>query len=467
MLNRIKTKASYSRRDFLRLVGLAGGSVALVACAAPTASTPGGESDAAMADDVITIAWWNAYQTETVQQITPQVIGDFEALHPNIKIEYEISGGPPGGGNLTEVLLSRIAAGNPPETVTIFDPPSQFGALGSLTAIDDQMSNAEFATADSFYEGVLKTCMWDGKTYGLPASAACSAVFMNKTKFEEMGISTAREDFPTTWDEWRRLSAELTVVENGEIKQGGYVPAWADSWLYPVWSSLNGGRIFDAEGRQYSIDSEENIAWVEYWASWIEEQYGTLEQLNLAGNFNSAYPPDSAYYNNLEAMHADGSWIMTDIEYPFEWEVAHFPVGPNGSASVTGFWPNWFVMPKGGPHPEEAFLFIEYFSTKGWETWYKAIMDTPAWKGASREVVTQKLVDLFGQERAQELHNFFTDYLDSTAAMWDSPVHSFATDTLRSAVETVLSKTQSASEALAEAQQLCQTKLEETLASAA
>ncbi|MEZ4714253.1 MAG: extracellular solute-binding protein [Caldilineaceae bacterium] len=330
----------------------------MAACAAPgPAPAPSGETS----DETVTIAWWNAYQTETVQQITPQIIGDFEAMHPNIKIDYEISGGPPGGGNLTEVLLSRIAAGNPPDTVTIFDPPAQFGALGSLTEIDDQMSTAEFATADSFYEGVLNTCKWDGKTYGLPASAACSGIFMNKSKLEEKGISTARADFPQTWDELRRLSAELTVVANGEVKQGGFVPAWADTWLYPVWSSLNGSQVFDAANRQYTIDSEQNVGWIDFWASWIEEQFGNLEQLNLAGNFNSAYPPDSAYFNNLEAMHADGAWIMTDVEFPFEWEVAHFPVGPSGSASVTGFWPNWFVMPKGGPNPEEAFLFIEYF----------------------------------------------------------------------------------------------------------
>ncbi len=452
----------YSRRQFLQLAGMAGGSALLAACAVPGA-TPNDEGGGDT-ENGVTIAWWNSYSTETVQQIAPEIISDFEALHPEITVDYEISGGPPGGGALVEVLLSRIAAGNPPETVTIFDPPSQYGALGSLVAIDDLMAAAETATSDAFYEGVLNTCKWQGNTYGLPASAACSVVFMNKTLFAEKGISTDRADFPQSWDEWKALSAELTVMENGEVQQAGYVPPWADSWLYPVWSDLNGGRIFDAENSQYSIDSPENIEWVQYWANWIDEQYGgDLERLSLVGNWNSAYPPDSAYFNSLESMHLDGSWIMTDIEYPFEWEIAHIPVGPSGNQSVTGFWPNWFVMPTGNAHPEESFRFIEYFSTVGWETWYQAIMDTPAWKGASRENVTQKLVDLFGQERALELHNFFTDYLANTAAMWDSPIQNFASDTLRTTIEAVLSKSQSASTAMANAQQLCQTRLDETL----
>lgn len=458
-----ETAMRHSRRRFLQLAGAVTGGALLAACSAAVPATEEGGADA---DSAVTLSWWNPYSTESVQQVAPQIISDFEAMHPEITIEYELSGGPPGGGVLVEVLLSRIAAGNPPETVTIFDPPSQYGALGSLVAIDDLMASAEVATSDAFYEGVLNTCKWQGSTYGLPASAACSAVFMNKTLFEEQGISTAREDFPSTWDDWKELSAQLTVVENGEIQRGGYVPPWADTWLYPVWSSLNGGQLFDAENGQYQLDSDENIGWLEFWATWVAEQYGgNLEQLNLAGNWNSAYPPDSAFYNSLEGMHLDGSWIMTDVEYSFEWEIAPIPVGPSGSTSVTGFWPNWFVMPEGNAHPTESFQFIEYFCTEGWETWYQVLMDTPAWKGASRDNVTQKLVDLFGQERAQELHNFFTDYLANTAVMWDSPVHNFASDTLRTSIEFVLSGSQSASDALAGAQQLCQTRLEETLRS--
>ncbi len=457
-----------SRRQFLRLAGVASGAALIVACAPAAPAPTGGDSQASAAGEPISISWWNSYQTETVQKIAPEIIGQFEAANPKIKVEYEISGGPPGGGSLTEVMLSRIAAGNPPDTITLFDPPSQYGALGALTPIDDLMASAQLAKADAFYEGVLNTCKWQGKTYGLPASAAAAALFYNTDKFAEKGVSVTSETFPKTWDELRTLSDQFTVVEDGEVKEAGFMPPWSASWLYPVWSNLNGGQIFDAVNSKYTINSEENIGWVENWKSWLDDAYGgDLEKVNVAGNWGSAYPGDnSTYFNGLSAMIIDGGWIMTDIDFPFKWDVAKLPYGPRGSKSASGFWPNWFAQPKGGTHPNEAFLLIEYFCTTGWEIWYKAIPDTPAWKGASREVVTQALIDKVGQERALQLHNFFLDILPDAAQMWDSPVNSFASDTLNAAIQSVLGKQKTAQEALSEAQDLIQAKLDETLKTA-
>ena len=455
-----------SRRDFLRLTGMAAGAAMLVACApaAPSAQTGGAATEGGQ----VTISWWNSYQTPTVQEIAPKIVGDFEAMHPAIKIEFEISGGPPGGGNLTEVMLSRIAAGNPPDTITLFDPPSQYGALGALTAIDELMAQATDATPDAFYENVLNTCKWQGQTYGLPASAASAAMFFNTDKFAEQGITMTRDTFPTTWDELRTLSDQFTVMENGELQQAGFMPPWGAPWLYPVWSVLNGSLIFDVANSVYTVNSSENVAWVEYWANWLDQAYGgNFEQINIVGNWGSAYPNDnSAYYNGLSAMMVDGGWIMTDVDYPFNWEVAKLPFGPTGTKTASGYWPNWFALPKGGAHPSEAFQFIECFCTTGWETWYRSIPDTPAWKGASRDVVTQALIDKVGEERALELHRFFLDYLEDAAPMWDSPVNNFASDTLQAAVTAVLGKAKGAQEAMDEAQALIQAKLEETLKAA-
>jgi multiple sugar transport system substrate-binding protein len=460
---------SLSRRQFLRLTGMAAGAAGLAACS-PAAPAGQGEGGGAAADAAAqtTISWWNGYSTESVQQVVPQIIADFEALHPNIKIEYEISGGPPGGGNLTEVLLSRIAAGNSPDTITLWEPPSQYGALGALTALDDLMAKATIAKPDAFYEGVLNTCKWQGQTYGLPASAAAAAMFYNTDKFAEEGITMPRDEFPKTWDELRALSDQFTVMENGELKEAGFMPPWGANWLYPVWSALNGGQIFDAANNLYTVNSAENIGWVDYWARWLDEAYGgNFEQINIAGNWGSAYPGDnSAYYNGLSAMMVDGGWIMTDVDFPFQWEVAKLPYGPSGTKTASGFWPNWFSLPKGSPHPSESFEFIEYFCTDGWQTWYKVIPDTPAWKGASQDVVTQALIDKVGEERALELHRFFLEYLNDAAPMWDSPVNAFAADTLQAAITAVLGKAKSTEEALDEAQSLIQAKLDETLKAA-
>jgi ABC-type glycerol-3-phosphate transport system substrate-binding protein len=312
---------------------------------------------------------------------------------------------------------------------------------------------------------VLKSCQWQGKLYGLPSSAGAGAVYVNTAKFKEKNIAFARDSFPKTWDEMKALSKEFVTIENGEVTAGGFVPFVGNSWLYPAWSAMNGGQIFDSASNTYKIDSDQNVQWVESWVAWLDEQYGgDLEKLNTAGNWAGTYP-DTAFNLGKVAMATEGSWSTTDAEIPFEFDVARLPYGPGGSKSMTAFWPNWWVLPKGTKQPEAAFKLIEFIATTGWETWYKFIMDTPSWKQFPPDVLTTKLVDTVGMERAKNFNSFFADYLNDAVEMWTSPVETFAQDTLSTAVTEALSKQKPAKQALADAQKLCQDKLNTALKS--
>src|SRR5690606_11014942 len=114
-----------------------------------------------------------------------------------------------------------------------------------------------------------------------------------------------------------------------------------------IWSGLNGSQLFDVENLRYTIDTPENVEWVQFWLTWLNEQYhGDIEQLNFYGQFEGAYAP-GAFNEGFAAMIQSGSWATSDAEMPFEWEIAKFPVGPNGEQSVTGYWPNWWIVPAG------------------------------------------------------------------------------------------------------------------------
>ena len=485
------------RRAFLRLTMLTGGAAILAACgggaapaapeptaapaaapaaAAPTAAPAAAAPTAAPATAApvapatiapsagqTTITWFNPYTTKTTQEALPLVMAEFEKQNPDIKVDYQNPGGSGGGGSYTEALLSKIAGGNPPDVATLFSTPAEFAASGSLLALDDYMSAAKTAKPDAFYPAPLKSCQWQSKTYALPSSAGAGAIYMNTGLFKAKNIPTDRNQFPKTWDELQQLSKEFVVMENGEVKQAGIVPFVGSTWLYPAWSAMNGGKIFDAASNKYMLDSDQNVQWLEYWVKWLDNQYGgDLEKLNTAGKWEGAYP-DSAFGQGKSAMAPEGSWASTDAEFAFPWEVAKFPVGPSGSKSFTAFWPNWWAIPKGAQNPEAAFRFLEFISTSGWEIWYGFIMDTPAWKQFPSTVVTSKLVNAVGKDRAADVNKFFADYLNDAVEMWTSPVESFANDTLSAAVGEVLSKKKSAKDALAEVQKLCQDKLNETL----
>ncbi|MEN9938685.1 MAG: hypothetical protein RLZZ387_5264 [Chloroflexota bacterium] len=463
-----------SRRAFLRAAAVAGGAAILAACGGSPAATeptaaPASEGEAAPAATAapaqasggpVEIEWVNPYTTPATQEAIPLMISAFEEANPGIKVKYQ---NPGMGDGYTEALLSRIAGGNPPDMATLFSTPAEFAARGSLLEIDQYMQGAAMAKPDAFYSAPLKSCQWQGKTYALPSSAGAGAIYLNVAKFKEKGITVDRESFPKTWDEVRALSKEFIVTDGGEVIEAGYTPFVGGSWLYPAWAAMNGGKLYDAASNTYTLNSDENVAWLDYWLRWLDEDYGgDIERLAAAGNWDDAYP-DSQFQLGKLAMTNSGSWAASDADIPFEWEVVRFPFGPGGSQSYTAFWPNWWAVPKGTKHPDEAFKLVEWVATKGWETWYRFILDTPAWKEIPQTVVTAKLVENTSQERAENINGFFADYLNDAVDMWNSPVESFAQETLGAAVADVLAKVKSPKDALAEANKLCQDKLNETL----
>jgi ABC-type glycerol-3-phosphate transport system substrate-binding protein len=483
--NKDGVRGRIGRRAFLRLTLVSGSAALLAACggavpaapeptagaaapanesaSAPTAAAPAAPATIAPSAGQVTISWFNPYTTKTTQEALPLVMAEFEKQNPDIKVDYQNPGGSGGGGSYTEALLSKIAGGNAPDVATLFSTPAEFAASGSLLALDDYMSAAKTAKPDAFYPAPLKSCQWQSKTYALPSSAGAGAIYMNTGLFKAKNIPTDRNQFPKTWDELQQISKEFVVVENGEVKQAGIVPFVGSTWLYPAWSAMNGGQIFDVANNKYVLDSEQNVQWLEYWVQWLDNQYGgDLEKLNTAGRWDGV-SPETAFGQGKSAMSPEGSWSTTDGEIAFDWEVAKFPVGPSGSKSLTAFWPNWWAIPKGAQNPEAAFRFLEFISTTGWEIWYGFIMDTPAWKQFPASVATTKLVNAAGKDRAADVNKFFADYLNDAVEMWTSPVESYANDTLSAAVGEVLSKKKSAKDALAEVQKLCQDKLNETL----
>ncbi len=481
-----------SRREFLRLAGLGGGALLLAACggapAAPAgqapaetaagaaaatpaaaASTPEAAVAATTAVPTPTpgpvgtgatqITWFNSYSTASTQEVIPKILEAFVKKYPQLSVQRV---GPEAGGDLQQALLARIAAGNPPDTTTIYSTPAELAARGALVPIDDMMATAKVAKKDAFFEAPLKSCQWQGKTYGLPSSAGAGAIFLNVAKFKEKGISTKREDFPKTWDDVKALSKEFVVKKGDKIDQAGLVP-WTAGWLNPVWSALNGGRIFDPTAGHYTLDTDTNVQWLQYWMQWLGEQYGgDIEKFNTSGKWGDTYP-GGAFQAGQQAMALGGSWETTDSDIPFEWEVVKLPVGPKGQKAVTGFWPNWWAVPTGSKHVAEGFEFIEFFATEGWEIWYRLITDTPAWKGFPADVLTTKMVGKIGIDRAKNVHEFFAKYLNDATEMWNSPIESFASDTINSAIDNVLHKKKTPKDALKEAQDICQAKLDEVL----
>lgn len=458
-----------SRRAFLKSTGVGAAALVVAACAVPGGQPAGQASEGGAATgEKLSLSFWTPGGSQIYCEGFGTIASNYEAENANIDIEDAQCG--VGDQNFNEVLLARIAAGDPPDSTIIWTSPAAFGARNALVELDELMAGSKYSQKEAWPEGVLASCLWGGKTYGLPVAAGTYAIFYNEELFESVGISSKREDFPKTWDELREVSKLFTKWNGDTLETAGFLPT-RDQYELPVWSALNGAQLYDGETQQYQIDSEGNIGMMEYIMRWLDEEYqGDVTKVNVSGNWN-AYPDGegrpSALLEGKLAMNMNGFWVCGDM-YNFDvkmerWNVAPFPVGPGGTETKSGYWPNWLIIPKGSRHPEEAFKYLDYMAVEGIKVWFANVPDMPTNKNVPTDLFPALMAERRGEEFAMEVTDFFRKQLDVATPMWNSPVQDFANDQIGRAIEQIYTKTATVSNALSEAQKACQAELENLL----
>lgn len=371
----------------------------------------------------------------------------------------------------TQALIGSITAGSPPDISMLWDSPVSLGAQGAFMPLDEMMAGSKISI-ETWPGGLLSSCQFKGQTYGLPVTAGVYSMWYNQDMFEAKGIASDRASFPKTWADLRALSKEFTVWNGDRLEVAGFVPPRIPEAL-AIWSALNGGTIYDPENLRYTLDSPQNIEMFNFFLDWLNEEYqGDINAVDRSGNFldgyNSASGLPPAFREGRCAMIQSGSWLMGDIYADptpvFErWNLAGHPTGPSGSASVSGIWPNWFVIPVGAKNPQLAFDYLVTLSIEGVVKWYEQIPDVPT-NTQVKAVPPANLVERRGAEVANDIGAFLAEQAKIVTPMWNSPVQSFGNDQIILAMEKIYTKTATPAEALAAAQTAAQAELERVLA---
>lgn len=481
-----------NRRRFIQLAGLGSGAALLAACAAPApaapaattapaAEQPAEATEAPLAQDNVgavsdpnAVVFWTPGGSAAYCQNFNTISKNFTEKNPGINIADVQCGA--GDQNFIEVLLARIAAGNPPDTTIVWDSPVSLAARGALEPLDDLMKSSQYSQADKWPAGVLASTQWQGKTYGLPTAAGTYGMYYNAGAFEKKGLSAKREDFPKTWDEWRKVSKEFTVWNGDVLESAGFVPSQIDAVQLNIFSALNGSQLYDPVANKFTIDSPQNIEMMEFFLDWFNEDYkGDLEKVNASNNWAS-YPDGngrpSAYNEGKLAMVSDGFWwggdmYGTEVKPDAEnWNVASYPVGPSGSGTKSGYWPNWMVIPKGAKKRDDAFKYMDYMSAEGILKWFEAVPDMPTNANVDiSKLMPKKVAEERDEAFAKDVMAFFYDQLKVATPMWTSPVQNFANDQITRALEKIFTKQATPAEALAEAQKASQAELDKMMKS--
>ncbi|MCP1103519.1 multiple sugar transport system substrate-binding protein [Aequitasia blattaphilus] len=155
-----------------------------------------GESSGGTKEVVI----WDYFETDAQKSMMTTLIDgfnesqdEFEAKHVYVPFsDYE------------KQLTLGIASGELPDIV-IMDGCGMTSFI-SMDLFGD-ISDADI-NWDEYTQGPLETTMLDGKHYGIPFAANCTALFYNKDLFDAAGVEYPTDE--TTWDEFREMAKALT-----------------------------------------------------------------------------------------------------------------------------------------------------------------------------------------------------------------------------------------------------------------
>jgi len=249
---------------------------------------------------------------------------------------------------------------------------AKYAQMGYIQSIEKFMEDPELRDpaidTEDYIQALWKGSAWiEGKIYGFPFNPCVKILWYRKDLFEDPKEKAAFRkkygyelDVPTNWIQYRDIAEFFTRPE--ENLYGIVIPAKrhkaiVEEWLCYAWSF--GGEILDERGNPV-INSPENVEALKYFKSLIRfcppgttnytwDEVTTVEQQGLVA-FSLQYNDQTPGLEDpaRSKVSGKGGYAMLPVH--------------KEAATVTG--PYVWVIPKYSKHPEAAYLFIQWASSK-------------------------------------------------------------------------------------------------------
>ncbi|NMG07080.1 ABC transporter substrate-binding protein [Brasilonema sp. UFV-L1] len=319
----------------------------------------------------IKLGGWTASPAE--QKLLKELLQDFEAKHPNIKIRHEVI-----NDQYMDVMKTRLVGEAAPDVFYLDALEAPFFMSQNVLEPLDAYITPEFELVD-FEETLLESFKYNNHIYGLPKDYSTLALFYNKKAFAAAGLSTP----PTTWEELRAYSNKLTLDRNrdGRIDQYGFgeIPELARQ-AYKI--KAFGGQLVDQNG--YAVfASDAGLRGLQLAVDQYQKDHSSAQKSDVGTNSGS-----EMFGQAKVAMVIEGNWAIPYLTETFpklEFATAELPKINNNKGTM--FFTVAYVMNKQTQHKAEAWELISYLTGKeGMTKWTKTGFALP-----SRKSIAQKL----------------------------------------------------------------------------
>ena len=314
---------SMSRRNFLRLSGASAVTLAIAACAAPTAA-PSGDGEAGATADTIQLRVQGNPDNE-------QPLADlFMENNSNVDIEY-ISVTGIDHEEVASKILSLVAAGEQFDIGFAATEATQlYAGQGLADALDDYVERDSEEMQEYFsdvHPSLVEAMMWEGSLYELPRDFNAANMYYNVGLFEEAGFDHPSPDW--TWEEWVDIARTIAGGE-GADQRFGY------AWTNRLWGSWMPW-IFVNESNLLTEEKAPGGEWL--WGSFYE---GDAAAEGRGGGFRWTAPQanNEANVRALELMQEltqEGTAPATELGSG-ETLQGFFTAGRLGMTPAGGFW---------------------------------------------------------------------------------------------------------------------------------
>lgn len=339
-----------TRRHLLQILGAAGASAALGACAGPGASTNSGPATAAKTSGPVkggvSFAHWRAEDKAVFEKI----ISQFHHKYPGASVAQDIS----TSDDYQVSALQQVKGGDVGDVFTAFRG-AQFQDMAKAGLFTDL---AGLSAVDRYRTDMLGPGQYQGTQLGLPYQLVFNMPVFNAALFEQHGISEP----PRDWDGFLSLCDTL--------KSGGVTPiAYPGADLGNTTHLLNSMVMNNAPTPDMFTKIESGqYACTDDWFLKTLEQYAQLRpyvQPNATGT--DVEPAEQMFASKQAAMLPTGSFHIIALRALG----VKFPVGllspitvPAGEANYVGVHNATFILGANSASDNQAAAteFIEYLS---------------------------------------------------------------------------------------------------------
>lgn len=300
------------------------------------------------------------------------IIEDFEAKHPDIKVEFrQLEWG--GETAYLEMLTVLAIGGAAPDVMQIhYAILPQMAQQHMLKPIDTYLKReAQEVDVSDFIPLALEATSWDGQSYGLPFELGLWWVNFNKTAFAEAGLADPIQLHSAgewTWDSMIDSARKITRRDGeGNTQRWGMWTMPGDAGIYP-WLWAFGGDLLNGEGTKSLIAQPESIAGISHMHQLLYEER-ILAFPNWMG-----IPAIAADWGNTLTQGDFGMqpwWMSLIADYgalnvAWEYDQVPVPPGPVNPETIPSHI-HTIAMWEGTEHPDAAWEFIKYLTGEGYE----------------------------------------------------------------------------------------------------